>query len=258
MKANAGSRDSSSAFTNVLSGSQNTRNSSTSGPRNRRVSASSAVTTKLTRAWESWNALSTRTADLRTHELSLVYGSRITLARWNVVSHCSSGRGSEPSGASTRSAGSLVATASDRSEPCRAGPQLPRWGVRFSCMHPIEHLRYVARARHVDASELVREAAVALGSLRTDAPNLVIACRRIVERHAEVGPMWWLCARMLTSDNPRREAWDIADELECSTVADRLAGCIPDAATVVTIGRPLTVEAALVQRGDVRVLCADA
>jgi hypothetical protein len=125
-------------------------------------------------------------------------------------------------------------------------------------MHPIEHLRYVARARHVDASELVREAAVALGSLRTDAPNLVIACRRIVERHPEVGPMWWLCARMLTSDDPRAEAWDSADELDCSTVADQLAGCIPDAATVVTIGRPLTVESALVQRGDVRVLCADA
>jgi hypothetical protein len=125
-------------------------------------------------------------------------------------------------------------------------------------MHPIEHLRYVARARNVDASDLVREAAVALGSLRTDGPNLVIACRRIVERHPEVGPLWWLCARMLTSDDPRSMAWTVADELECSPAADLLAAAIPDAATVVTIGRPATAEAALVQRADVRVLCVDA
>jgi hypothetical protein len=125
-------------------------------------------------------------------------------------------------------------------------------------MHPIEHLRYVARAHNFDASELVREAAVALGSLRTDAPNLVIACRRIVERHPEVGPLWWLCSRMLTSDDPRSTAWTVADELESSEVADLLAGNLPDAATVVTVGRPPTVEGGLVQRGDLRVLCADA
>ena len=42
-------------------------------------------------------------------------------------------------------------------------------------MHPIEHLRYVARARGADGSSLVREAATALASLRADHANLVRA-----------------------------------------------------------------------------------
>ena len=42
-------------------------------------------------------------------------------------------------------------------------------------MHPIEHLRYVARARGADPAHLAREAATALGSLRADpARNLLI------------------------------------------------------------------------------------
>ena len=125
-------------------------------------------------------------------------------------------------------------------------------------MHPIEHLRYVARARHIDAADLVRESAVAFGSLREDGPSLVIACRRIVERHPEVGPLWWMSARMLTSDDPRTMAWQVADEIECDTTADVVADRLPDSATVVTIGRPATIEEALVRRGDLRVWCADA
>ena len=52
----------------------------------------------------------------RIHELSLVYGSSATVARWNVVSHSPSGRGSPPSGVSTRSIGGFVATGSDGSK----------------------------------------------------------------------------------------------------------------------------------------------
>jgi hypothetical protein len=124
-------------------------------------------------------------------------------------------------------------------------------------VHPIEHLRYVARARGGDASSLVREAAMALGSLRVDPSNLVIACRRIVERHPELGPVWWLCARLLTSDDPSSLAWALADEIDDDTAERQIALALPDEAAVLTIGWPEIGGAALMRRGDVTVLCAD-
>lgn len=124
-------------------------------------------------------------------------------------------------------------------------------------VHPIEHLRYVARARGADSSSLVREAATALGSLRADHANLVIACRRIVERHPEVGALWWLCARLLTSDDPTTLAWTIADEIDDDPARRCVAAAFDDDATVLTIGWPEVAGAALMRRGNVDVLCAD-
>lgn len=124
-------------------------------------------------------------------------------------------------------------------------------------MHPIEHLRYVARAKGADASSLVREAATALASLRADHANLVIAGRRIVERHPEAGPLWWMCARLLTSDDPVEAAWEIAATIDDDPTPHHVAASIPDDATVVTIGWPDVAGAGLMLRGDVLVWCAD-
>jgi hypothetical protein len=124
-------------------------------------------------------------------------------------------------------------------------------------VHPIEHLRYVARARGADAGSLVADAASALGSLRSDRAELVVACRRIVERHPEVGPLWWMCAQLLTAADPGRLAWELADEIGDDATPRTLAAALPDEATIVTIGAPPVAAAALVRRGDVRVLCAD-
>lgn len=109
----------------------------------------------------------------------------------------------------------------------------------------------------MDETDLVREAAIALGSMRTTGPDLVVACRRIVERHPEVGALWWLCARLLTAPEPSRLAWQLADEVERDRTPRVLANAIPEDATVLTIGWPSVTGAALVRRGDVRVLCAD-
>lgn len=132
------------------------------------------------------------------------------------------------------------------------GPLAYGWSV-----HPIEHLRYVARARGADASTLVREAAVALGSLRADHANLVIAGRRIVERHPGAGPLWWLCARLLTSDDPSRLAWELVDEIEADPAPRTIAAALPDEATVLTIGWPDVAGEAIGRRPDLSVLCAD-
>ena len=103
----------------------------------------------------------------------------------------------------------------------------------------------------------MREAAIALGSLRADPAGLVIACRRIVERHPEAGPLWWMCARLLTSDDPDALAWELADQIDCDPAPRVLAAALGDEATVLTIGWPEVGGVGLMRRGDVRVLCAD-
>jgi hypothetical protein len=86
----------------------------------------------------------------------------------------------------------------------------------------------------------------------------VVACRRIVERHPTSGPLWWLCARMLTSSDPLAAGRAAVDEIEDDTTIDELTAALPDGATVVTIGWPDLIGMALARRGDVRVLAVDA
>ena len=125
-------------------------------------------------------------------------------------------------------------------------------------MHPIERLRYVARAGGVDQTMLVRETAGALGSLGFDPAGLVTSCRRLVGRHPMAGALWTLASRVLTAPDPMQEEWDFADELEEDPTARELAALIPDDAVVLVIGWPDVIPAALVRRGDVRVLVVDA
>lgn len=124
-------------------------------------------------------------------------------------------------------------------------------------VHPIEHLRYVARSGGADVASLVQETAVALASLRGDHANLVLACRRIVERHPTAGPLWWLCSLVLTAERPSDAAWEVAELLEEDAAPRVLAGSLADAARVLTIGWPDVAGAGLIRRGDVTVWCAD-
>jgi hypothetical protein len=125
-------------------------------------------------------------------------------------------------------------------------------------VHPIERLRYVARTRGADAESLVRETAGALRGLGLDPSGLVVACRRIVERHPTCGPLWWLGARLLTSADPMAAARAAVAEIEADRTADVLAGELPDGATVVTVGWPEVTGQAIGRRGDLRVLAVDA
>jgi len=125
-------------------------------------------------------------------------------------------------------------------------------------MHPIERLRYVARASGADQRVLVRETASALRGLRLEPSGLVTACRRIVERHPSSGPLWWLSARVLTAPEPFLEALVAADEVEGDLTPDRLIDGLPDEATVTVIGWPDLAGEALMRRGDPYVLAVDA
>lgn len=125
-------------------------------------------------------------------------------------------------------------------------------------MHPIERLRYVARAQGADAESLVIETASALRGLGLDPGGLVVACRRIVERHPTSGPLWWLCCRLLTSTDPAAALRRVADEMSDDPTARHVRDGIADDAEVAVVGWPDVAAAALVSRGDVRTLVVDA
>lgn len=124
-------------------------------------------------------------------------------------------------------------------------------------MHPIERLRYVARASGAPQEALVAETARALAAFDGDPQGLVTACRRIVSRRPTSGPLVWFAARVLTAGDPRREIHDAAVAIAEDPTATELGHALPDDATVVVLGWPDTVGAALARRGDLEVLVVD-
>lgn len=44
---------------------------------------------------------------------------------------------------------------------------------------------------------------MALRGLGSDPATVLLTCRRLVERHPTVGPLWWLCSEMVTALDPR-------------------------------------------------------
>ncbi len=128
-------------------------------------------------------------------------------------------------------------------------------------MHPIEHLRYLARAGYADAPELVSETASALRYLGADPASLVLTCRRIVEKHPACGPLWWLCAELLTALEPRETLRRCVDEVHGDStpvhVAELLATRFPEGAMVVVNGWSWELAVALAQSFDVEVCVVD-
>lgn len=124
-------------------------------------------------------------------------------------------------------------------------------------MHPIERLRYVARAGGAPPSSLVSEAAAALAGLAGDSAALVTACRRLVERHPQVGPMWWLASRVLACPEPVAECWRVVDELDRDATARLLSAELGESAAVVLIGWPELAGSAVLRRGDLEVMVVD-
>lgn len=124
--------------------------------------------------------------------------------------------------------------------------------------HPIERLRWVARAEGAGPSLLAREAAGALATLGNDLPALLTGCRRLIDRHPAAAPLWWLAARALAAEDPSCECWLVASELEADPTSAVLAANLPDEAVVTVVGWPEQAGAAIRRRGDLEVLVVDA
>ena len=115
----------------------------------------------------------------------------------------------------------------------------------------------MARSQGAPADLLVQESAAALGAFWDDPAALVAACRRIVDRQLTCAPLWWLCARLLCSDDPRSEARSVVTELADDPTARQLAHAFPSDISVVVIGWPEQSMEAFERRGDVEVIVVD-
>lgn len=124
-------------------------------------------------------------------------------------------------------------------------------------MHPIERLRYVARASGASHEVLVRETASALASFAGDPSGMVTACRRVVARQPTSGPLWWLTAQVLTAPEPMRAAWDAVEAVEGDPTGRELVHALDADVTVTILGWPDIASSALVRRGDVESLVVD-
>ena len=124
-------------------------------------------------------------------------------------------------------------------------------------MHPIEHLRYVARATGADPVSLVSETAQALRGLRSEPAGLVLATRRIVERHPTCAPLWWLCASVLAAADPFEKARELGDRMDADETTNHLVDALPAEATVCIVGWNPTALEALARRGDCRAIIVD-
>jgi len=125
-------------------------------------------------------------------------------------------------------------------------------------VHPIERLRYVARAGSVPVGPLVRESATALAAFADNPGALLTACRRLLDRRPHSAPLVWLSARMITGPDPRAEAWDAVERLERDPTAAELEFAVPDGSRVLVIGGPETTGHAIAGRSDLTVLSVEA
>lgn len=122
----------------------------------------------------------------------------------------------------------------------------------------MERLRYVAGAGRLEHELLVQESAGSLAALAGDPAALLLSCKRLLQRHPSSGPLWWLCARMLCSDDPRREGRRCARELSSDETPRHLEAELPEAGVVTVLGWPELGASVLARRGDLRVLVVDA
>jgi hypothetical protein len=96
-------------------------------------------------------------------------------------------------------------------------------------MHPIERLRWIARDRDEAPTTLAVEAAWAISDLVADEPAAVVtACRRLVEAHVTVGPLWWVAATVLAAPDPQQAARHMVAELVSDPTAELLAAGLGD------------------------------
>lgn len=69
--------------------------------------------------------------------------------------------------------------------------------------------------------------------MRLDQPGLVLATRRIVDKHPTCAPLWWLCAGALSALEPSLRLRELANEFDADTTLEHLFAIADDDAFVV-------------------------
>lgn len=124
-------------------------------------------------------------------------------------------------------------------------------------MHPIERLRYVARASGLAQSVLVHETARALMSFASQPQELVTACRRMIERQPTSGPLLWLASRVLVAVDPAAELRRSLEEFDMDQTGVQLRDALPAEQTVALVGWPEVAVDVIPARDDIQVLVID-
>ncbi|CAB4612448.1 unannotated protein [freshwater metagenome] len=124
-------------------------------------------------------------------------------------------------------------------------------------MHPIEHLRYVARAHGADPLEVALGAADALSGIAHDPAGALVAARRLVEHHPTNAPLWSVCAHAVTSMEPYRDVDDLARKIANDPTATQLVDALDGANTICMVGWSGHLVDALARRGDIHALVID-
>ena len=100
------------------------------------------------------------------------------------------------------------------------------------------------------------EAADCLAGFADDPAGLVVACRRLVAHHPAAGPLWWLCARVLTAPDAAQAAWDAWQQVHDDTTYARVAELLPfpHDDVIATLGGPELAGAVAATRPDLDVV----
>jgi hypothetical protein len=93
-------------------------------------------------------------------------------------------------------------------------------------VHPIERLRYVARAGHTDPTMVAVEAALALADLPDEPGVLLTSVRRLIDFHPSCGPLWWVAAHVLVADDPVLAVDLVVEQLDDDPTPERLAEAV--------------------------------
>lgn len=125
-------------------------------------------------------------------------------------------------------------------------------------MHPIERLRWLARAHGESAATLATEVAWTLADLAVDEPHaLVTACRRLLDSHVAVAQLWWVSATVLVAADPAEAARQVVEELcddpTALVLAAALGVAVPGGGIIAVTTPADTVRDAVARRPDVAV-----
>jgi hypothetical protein len=131
-----------------------------------------------------------------------------------------------------------------------------RAGGSVGAVQPFERLRYLARWGSDEDGALVAESADCLAGFDDDPAGLVVACRRLLHHHPDVGALWWLCSRVLCAPEPAEAAIAAWELLHNDNTAARIAAALPfpHDPPVAVLGWPDITAEAMSTRPDLDVI----